>query len=160
MTLLWHNDRPIGICVFTAPARSLALRNRYFGLRPQRGPLGRLLLQQLNRQLWTLARVVLHPTYRGAGVAAAFVRTSCRLCPVDWIETLSAMGHVNPLFERAGFRRVGVIAPPRRSQEHAYCQIYGGRRLSAETVRKSRHAQPVYYVYDNRRGRSGHAEPA
>ena len=106
VTLLWHEDRPVGICVFAAPARSLRLRNQLFGLRQTSD---RLFLQRLNGQLWVLARVVIHPTYRGAGLASAFVRTSCQGCPVPWIETLTAMGHLHPFFEKAGFRRIGVI---------------------------------------------------
>ena len=31
-------------------------------------------LSALNEQLWLLQRVVIHPTYRGAGIAANFVR--------------------------------------------------------------------------------------
>jgi GNAT superfamily N-acetyltransferase len=152
VTLLWHDDRPIGICVFTAPARALRLRSRYFGLvRPgARGLARSLFLQRLNQELWLLARVVIHPTYRGAGVAAAFVRRSCETCPVPWIETLSAMGHVNPFFEKAGFTRVGVIRNHGRRSRHGYRHLYGGGRLTDETVRKSRYAEPLYYVFDNR----------
>lgn len=113
--------------------------------------MGRLRLQWLNRHVWLLSRVVLHPTYRGAGIAAAFVRASCRACPVDWIETLTAMGQVNPFFERAGFRRLGVVSAAHPRDERSHARLYGGRRLSRETHRKSRHAQPVYYVFDNRR---------
>ena len=155
MTLLWHGRRPIGICVFTAPARTLRLRNRYFKLRQSRTGGGAsafaLRLKRLNEQLWLLARVVIHPTYRGAGVAAAFVRQSCATCPVPWIETLSAMGHVNPFFEKAGFVRVGVVRKEGRLSVRGQAQLYGGRRLSAETSRKSRFSEPVYYVFDNRR---------
>lgn len=108
-------------------------------------------LSALNRKLWLLSRVVLHPTYRGAGIAAAFVRQACATCPVDWIETLSAMGHANPFFERAGFVRVGVARHDPASAAR-YAKIYGGKdvRVSAETVRKSRYSEPVYYVLDNR----------
>jgi hypothetical protein len=96
-----------------------------------------------------LARVVLHPTYRGAGVAAAFVRRACETCPVSWIETLTAMGRVNPFFERAGFVRVGVI---RKDGPGDARGAYGGRaRLSEATRAKSRYSEPVYYVFDNRR---------
>ena len=103
--LLWHGAEPVGVCVFTTPAASLTLRSRYFGLHR---PRSREHLAALNEQLWLLARVVLHPTYRGAGIAAAFVRRACETCPVPWVETLSAMGQANPFFERAGFVRVGV----------------------------------------------------
>ena len=102
-------------------------------------------LGALNEQLWLLQRVVLHPTYRGAGIAAAFVRRACEACPVAWIETLSAMGQINPFFERAGFTRVGTIRKTRSSKRGAY-----GKRVSAETQSKSAHSEPVYYVFDNR----------
>jgi len=100
----------------------------------------------MNGQLWLLQRVVLHPTYRGAGIAAEFVRRACELCPVDWIETLSAMGHANPFFERAGFVRVGVTRKSGRQNG-----AYAGGRVTAETEEKSRHSDPVYYVFDNRK---------
>jgi len=66
------------------------------------------------------------------------------------------MGHINPFFENAGFVRVGSTRPQRRSR-HAHSAIYGGNRqdaskglISEETYRKSRYAEPVYYVFDNR----------
>lgn len=147
VALLWHEEEPIGICVFAAPASALRLRHRFFGLAPRGNPFH---LKQLNEQLWCLSRVVIHPTYRGAGLAARFVRASCRLCPVPWIETLSAMGHLNPYFEQAGFQRVGVIRKERPLSRRGYAQVYGGGRLTEETLRKSRRAEPVYYVFDNR----------
>jgi len=140
--MLWHGREPIGICVFATPAAALTLRSRFFGLH---GPRGRLSLGALNRQLWLLSRVVLHPTYRGAGLAAAFVRRACQTCPVPWIETLSAMGQVNPFFERAGFKKVGIIRKSADKKGGAYAG-----KLSAESQAKSRHSEPVYYVFDNR----------
>ena len=131
--------------MFCTPAASLTLRSRFFGLHDPRSADK---LAALNRQLWLLSRVVLHPTYRGAGVAAAFVRRACQTCPVPWIETLSAMGRVNPFFERAGFVRVGVIRKGPRSRGPS--GAYGGRRLSAESAAKSRFSEPVYYIFDNR----------
>jgi GNAT superfamily N-acetyltransferase len=145
--LLWHGREPIGICVFGSPAASLALRLRFFGLK---NPRSGVAMAALNQQLWLLQRVVLHPTYRGAGIAARFVRHACRLCPVDWIETLSAMGQVNPFFEKAGFVRVGVIRKS-SSRPASSNGAYGtGARLHAETRAMSRFSEPVYYVLDNR----------
>jgi hypothetical protein len=153
MTLLWHRDEPIGICVFIAPPKCLSQRNRYFGLS---GRWGRLQLQAINRQLAMLSRVVIHPTFRGAGIAHQFVRRSCQMCPYPWIETLTQMGHVNPFFERAGFVRVGASRPKHHSRsEHS--KLYGSRKdgqkkslVSRETYEKSRFSNPVYYVFDNR----------
>lgn len=142
--LLWHGDSPIGIVVFGSPAASLSLRSQYFRLK---NPRSTTALNALNSQLWLLQRVVLHPTYRGAGIAAAFVRRACELCPVPWIETLSAMGQANPFFERAGFVRVGVV----KKSGSANGAYGSNKRLSAETVRKSEFSDPVYYVRDNRR---------
>jgi len=140
--------------VFQSPPRALAPRSRAFGLS---GRWSRVKLQALNKQLVTLSRVVLHPTYRGAGLAAAFVRASCRACPFPWIETLAEMGHINPFFERAGFVRIGVTGSHQASRTQ-HSALYGARRdrtgkprlVSAETHAKSRHASPVYYLFDNR----------
>ncbi|MFO0822602.1 MAG: GNAT family N-acetyltransferase [Gemmataceae bacterium] len=147
--LLWHGREPAGICVFGTPAASLSLRSKFFGLK---NPRFGVALAALNEQLWLLQRVVLHPTYRGAGIAADFVRRACQLCPVDWIETLTAMGQANPFFERAGFVRVGTI---RRTAgvSRLVAGQYGakGVRVSEETRLKSRFSDPVYYVFDNRK---------
>ncbi len=142
MILLWHNSEPVGVCVFAAPAASLTLRTRYFGLADPRSEVG---LRALNGNLWLLQRVVLHPTYRGAGVAAAFVRRACELCPADWIETLTAMGRVNPFFERAGFVRVGTI----RKRECKSGGAFGGR--SKAKANTHRFSEPAYYIRDNRK---------
>ena len=139
----------MGICVFCSPAASLSLRTRYFNLS---NPRGEASLDALNRQLWCLSRVVLHPTYRGLGVAAPFVRRACELCPVDWVETLTVLGQTNPFFERAGFVRVGQIrkSPGQGTRSGAY----GTRkRRAAQRDGKGEGAdlgEPVYLVFDNR----------
>ncbi len=144
--MLWHGSEPIGVCAFAAPAASLTLRTQFFGLK---NPRSRVALAGLNRQLWLLQRVVIHPTYRGAGVAAAFVRRACQLCDVDWIETLTAMGQANPFFERAGFVRVGTIRKAEKTTRHG---AYAGKgTVSADMLAKSRYSEPVYYVLDNRK---------
>ncbi len=140
MTLLWHGNDPIGICVFASPAASLTLRTRYFNLTNPRSEIG---MRGLNVNLWLLQRVVLHPTYRGAGIAAAFVRRACELCPVDWIETLTAMGRVNPFFERAGFVRVGTI----RKRDGGSGGAFTARPAKPDT---HQYSEPAHYVRDNR----------
>lgn len=154
MTLLWDREEPIGICVFCTPALSLSLRRKFFGLSGRRSKLS---CRALNRQLVTLTRVVIHPKYRGAGLASLFVRRSCESCAWPWIEALAEMGKVNPFFERAGFVRVGKVAMQSGRSVEEHSGIYGGKRrdgqrvrVSDETHRKSLYAEPEYFVFDNR----------
>ncbi|MCX7665637.1 MAG: GNAT family N-acetyltransferase [Gemmataceae bacterium] len=166
MVLLWHEQEPIGICVFCTPAAALALRSRAFGLK---NPRSAVALTALNEQLWLLSRVVLHPTYRGAGIASHFVKRACQTCPIPWIETLTALGHINPFFEKAGFRKIGPIIHrksgafwdfsrdhsrhPSKHDSRDYSRIYGkrGAKVTQETIEKSRYSQPIYYLFDNRK---------
>ena len=162
MTLLWHGQEPIGMCVLGSAPMSLRPRNEYFG---RTGSWNRTQLRMLNRQLAIVSRVVLHPTYRGAGVAAAFVRRTCELSPFRWIEALAQMGHINPFFEKAGFVRAGVSAAANKSRQQ-HSAIYGGRqkhdepKLSQESHEKSQFARPVYYIFDNREAFAKKADDA
>lgn len=158
--VLWHEDEPIGICVFIAPPKTLAQRNAYFG---QSGRWTRTSLRTLNRQLVTLSRVVLHPSYRGAGLGHHFIRRCCEWSVFPWIETLTQMGHVNPVFEQAGFIRLGAsktVARSRQSHSVLYRrkQKHGKKTplLTQETFEKSRFSNPVYYLFDNRKNVERH----
>lgn len=153
ITILWHRDRPIGICVFVPAPLSLARRNEYFGLS---GKWSRTALKSLNFHVVRLARIVLHPVYRGAGLASWFLKVSCQSAPWPYIETLAEMGHVHPLFEKAGFVRVGT-GPSHKKSREGHTALYGGankhrhtKRLSEETYTKSLKANPIYYLLDNR----------
>lgn len=154
ITLLWHGRKPVGICIFGPGPLSLAARNRYFG---RSGRWSRLTLRAMNRQLVCLTRIVLHPSYRGIGAASAFLRQSCAMCPFDWIETMSELGRIHPLFERAGFQPIETPPRPRRSRLR-HSDLFGvpthrhtpKRLISPETNIKSQHANPLYFIRDNR----------
>jgi ABC-type ATPase with predicted acetyltransferase domain len=110
-------------------------------------------MQMMNGQLAMLSRVVLHPAYRGAGLAARFVRRSCELSGILWIEALTAMGRINPVFEKAGFVRVGPTRGGKKTRvghSTLYKRPLGRRTIRVETHEKSRRAAPVYYIFDNR----------
>ena len=139
--------RPIGIAVFVSPPMSLRGRNRYFG---RRGRWGRLEIRLMNRQLVSLQRLVLHPTYRGVGLAVPFLEAACEASGVRWVETLSELGATLPVFERAGFTRVGRSGLSREHRSRAgHSALYGGRPVSVETFRKSAESDPVYFIRRN-----------
>jgi GNAT superfamily N-acetyltransferase len=147
VVVLEHLHQPIGICIFCCPAASLTLRTRYFGLQRPQSP---RMMQRMNKSLWVLSRVVLHPTYRGAGIAARFIAEACDSCPVEWIETLSAMGRVNPVFEKAGFQKIGLIRRNGKRPSRAY-----KNRKSNKNPNEDRHNQfsePVYFIRKTFRG--------
>ena len=165
--LLWHgrppgddeetdvrHAEPVGAALFCSAPLSLRGRNRYFGTGARWTAAN---LKALNAQLVTLSRVVLHPTYRGCGLAGPFVAAACDACPFPWVEALAELGNTHPFLERAGFRRVEV-GPPKRAgsyKQHAALYGAGGRgkrkpQLSAASHAKSRFAAPAYFVRDNR----------
>ncbi len=98
---------PIGILVFAHAPLELSLRNRSTERRFVRNP------RRLNRELRILRRLVMHPDVRGCGLGHWFVEKTLPLVGVRFVECLAAMGAVNPVFEKAGMRRVGRCPLPR-----------------------------------------------
>lgn len=100
----------VGVLVMNRPQLCCALRDaatngRYRGLKS--GEAAAL----LNREIRTIARVVIEPRYRGLGLAVRLVRHALRCADTPCVEALAAMGRVNPFFERAGMTRYD--GPPR-----------------------------------------------
>lgn len=94
--------RTIALAVLSWPTALSRPRRVRFGLN------GRDLAQQLsfaNRRLRTISRVIVHPQFRGLGLASLLVRGVIDLCPTRYVEATAAMGVVHPLFERAGMTR-------------------------------------------------------
>lgn len=97
---------PLGILVFAHAPRELALRNR-----ATRGRFVRN-MRRLNRELRILRRLVMHPDVRGCGLGHWFVRHTLPRVGVRFVECLAVMGAVNPVFERAGMKRIGRCPLP------------------------------------------------
>ena len=158
--LLWHGQVPIGICIFGFGPLSSGPRNRLFGIRQR---LTKPLARWINDNFAAVVRLVLVPRYRGAGIAAAFLRRCCELSSWPWIELSSEMAALVPFCEAAGFRPAGkgldksrrsgrLTGPPRKSESP-----YGKSAWTEQTFRaywrRVRFSRPAYYIFDNRRGR-------
>jgi len=112
----------VAVAVLAYPTpRSLA-RERALDLAagPRYGPR----LAFVNRHVRTIARVIVHPQFRGLGVAAALVRRVCDDCTTRYVEAFAAMGDVHPFFERGGMRRTNAGA----AGEAAYFLFERGER--------------------------------
>ncbi|MFQ5430446.1 MAG: ATP-binding cassette domain-containing protein [Phycisphaerae bacterium] len=99
--------QPLGILVFAHAPLELSQRNRATRGRFVRNA------RRLNRELRILRRLVMHPDIRGCGLGHHFVRRALPRVGVRFVECLAAMGEVNPIFERAGMRRVGPCPLPK-----------------------------------------------
>lgn len=96
----------LGVVVYGYPPLELALRNE--------ATEGRYIknASKLNAEIRILRRLVVHPDVRGCGLGHWLVRHTLPLVGTPHVECLAAMGMVNPVFERAGMRCVGLCATP------------------------------------------------
>ena len=94
-----------GVIVETVPplncaAREVVLRGRYAGMDQRARAVA------LNREVRTIARVIVHPLFRGVGVGGMLVSHVLAQAQTPFVEAFAAMGRIHPLFERAGMKRV------------------------------------------------------
>ncbi len=92
----------VGVLIESLPAlscmlRRVALPGRYDGW-ADRAAAARL----LNAELRCISRVVVHPQWRGLGLAVRLVRQALATMTTPYTEALAAMGRVHPFFKLAG----------------------------------------------------------
>jgi GNAT superfamily N-acetyltransferase len=93
----------IAVGVLSYPTPALRAREREIGLA---GPRYGSKLKFVNQHVRTISRVIVHPQFRGMGIASVLVRRICEDCPTRYVEAIAAMGEVHPFFEKGGMRRV------------------------------------------------------
>jgi GNAT superfamily N-acetyltransferase len=68
--------------------------------------LPRMTMQEMNRQLSTINRVVIHPKYRTVGLGARLIRETLPLASTPYVELIAVMAKYSPFAEKAGMRKV------------------------------------------------------
>ena len=68
--------------------------------------LPRMTIQELNRQLSTINRVVIHPKYRTIGLGAKLIRETLPKVGTPYVELIAVMAKYSPFSEKAGMRKV------------------------------------------------------
>lgn len=101
--VLKRGDELCGVIVYRSPAIHTYGR---------KAALGRTLtIQEVNRDLTCIARVVVHPKYRTIGLGVKLVRETLTLAGKPYVETTAVMVRYNPFFERAGMTKIAESKP-------------------------------------------------
>jgi GNAT superfamily N-acetyltransferase len=115
--------RVVAVAVLSYP--TLASTNRDVALPRLRTLTAQRRIAFLNAHVRTISRVVVHPQFRGVGLASRLARHVCAHAATRYVEAFARMGRVHPFFEKGGMRPMTAAA---------------GGELAADA--------PVYYLFD------------
>ncbi|MHC4562992.1 MAG: ATP-binding cassette domain-containing protein [Planctomycetota bacterium] len=82
--------------VLQCRGRNMAVPRRYCS------PPRRQAVARLNAEVETISRVIVHPIYRGIGLARRLVRHILTTSPMAMVEALAVMGRYHPFFAQSG----------------------------------------------------------
>ena len=68
-------------------------------------------LKQLQREISTISRVIIHPKYRSIGLGAKLVKETRPQAGTPYVEAVAVMARYNPFFEKAGMQRITESKP-------------------------------------------------
>lgn len=88
------------------------IKDVVFSIRKDETVAVRVIIHRMSDGGKRIARLVVHPTYRGLGIGKRLVQHVMRRHP--GVDTVAAMAKYNPVFERAGMRHGGEVkvSPP------------------------------------------------
>jgi ABC-type lipoprotein export system ATPase subunit len=99
---LTYKGETIGIIVYTLSFRSLYYRNQLF-------PEYKNNIQKVNSEILRISRVIIHPKFRGIGLAQVLVRETMPQVNARIVECVAAMAKYNPFLEKAGMILAGKM---------------------------------------------------
>jgi len=107
--VLKRGDEVAGVIVYSSPAVAAFGRRKAFGRS--------LTLEEINRDVALISRVVVHPKYRTIGLGVKLVRETLPLAGKPYVETVAVMARYNPFFEHAGLTKISEGRPDPRILE-------------------------------------------
>jgi ABC-type ATPase with predicted acetyltransferase domain len=94
---LMRGEELCGVIVYSYPPPSCYGR---------RLVLPRISIQEMNKQLSIISRVVIHPKYRTIGLGAKLIRETLPLAGTSYVEMIAVMAKYNPFAEKAGMQKI------------------------------------------------------
>jgi len=68
-------------------------------------------LKQLQQEISTITRIVIHPKYRSIGLATKLVHDTLPQAETPFVETIAVMARINPFFQKAGMQHITETKP-------------------------------------------------
>jgi ABC-type ATPase with predicted acetyltransferase domain len=93
-----RGDETVGAIVYGSPPLAVTGRRKAIGKN--------LTIQEINRDIIRISRVVIHPKYRTIGLGAKIVAETLPLAGKPYVETIAVMAKYNPFFEKAGMTKI------------------------------------------------------
>jgi ABC-type lipoprotein export system ATPase subunit/GNAT superfamily N-acetyltransferase len=107
---LTYKGETIGIIVYTLSFRALRYRNQLF-------PEYKNNIQKVNSEILRISRVIIHPKFRGIGLAQVLVKQTLPQVNARVVECVAAMAKYNPFFEKAGMTLAGLMELQREQKK-------------------------------------------
>ena len=101
--VLKRGGETAGVIVYKYPAITTFGRHKAFGRK--------LSVDEINRDLSLISRVIVHPKYRTIGLGVKLVKETLLLAGKPYVETVAVMAKYNPFFERAGMQKIKESTP-------------------------------------------------
>jgi len=116
-------DELIGVIMVCYPhlalkGRNIALDNRFSRMTKEN-------CQQINEEIDYVARVIIHPKYRGIGLSQYMLKEYFKLTDARYVETLAVMARYNPFFEKAGMTRIDIDIDSKREDSVRALEEFG-----------------------------------
>ena len=105
------------------PHLALKGRNVVFGERFSK--MSKESCTELNQVMECVARIIVHPKYRGIGLAQHMLKEYFKLSQCEYVETIAVMANYNPFFEKAGMTRVDTEGDIQRLEKIKELEAFG-----------------------------------
>ncbi len=135
LRLAWPQDphaAPAAVLVESLPTLACHRRDQALGGRYTACPEARTRARLLYAELRCISRVIVHPQWRGLGLAVRLVRHALFTATTPYTEAFARMGWLHPFFALAGMTAYPPRDPP----------------AARSSGRRPRPA-PIYYLHDN-----------
>jgi GNAT superfamily N-acetyltransferase len=94
---LKRGDELCGVIVYAYPPIACFGRKLVFP---------KMSIREMNKQLCTISRVVVHPKYRTIGLGSKLIRETLSLAGTPCVELIAVMAKYNPFAEKAGMKKI------------------------------------------------------